>query len=53
MMLRWRFVAESFCDYLSYLVEVKGIGGGLLEGKVMVLIDALHKLYSIFSCIKK
>ena len=43
---------KGFCDYLSYLVEEKGIGGGLLEGKVKVLIDALNKLYGIFSCIK-
>ena len=44
---------KGFCDYLSYLVEEKGIGGGLLEGKVKVLIDVLNKLFGIFSCIKK
>ena len=44
---------KGFCDYLSYLVKEKGIGGGLLEGKVKVLIDVLNKLFGIFSCVKK
>ena len=30
---------EGFCQYLTYLVEEKGIQGGLIEGKVKVLID--------------
>ena len=30
-------------EYLTYLVEERGIGGGLIEGKVNVLIEAINK----------
>jgi len=43
---------EGFCGYLTYLVKEKGIGGGLLKGKVKVLINAINKLNGIFSCKK-
>jgi len=37
---------EGFCQYLTYLVEEKGIQGGLIEGKVKVLIDAINNVYA-------
>ena len=30
-------------EYLTYLVEEKGVDGGLIEGKINVLIDAINK----------
>ena len=30
-------------EYLTYLVEERGIGGGLIKGKVNVLIEAINK----------
>jgi len=37
---------EGFCQYLAYLVEEKEIQGGLVEGKVKVLIDAINNVYA-------
>ena len=37
---------EGFCQYLAYLVEEKEIQGGLIEGKVKVLIDAINNMYA-------
>ena len=36
---------EGFCQYLTYLVEEKEIQGGLIEGKVKVLINAINNMY--------
>ena len=36
---------EGFCQYLTYLVEEKGIEGGLIEGKVKLLINAINNMY--------
>ena len=33
---------KGFCQYLAYLIEEKGIEGGLIEGKVKVLIGAIN-----------
>ena len=37
---------EGFCQYLTYLVKEKGIQGGLIEGKVKVLIDTINNMYA-------
>jgi len=37
---------EGFCQYLTYLVKETGIQGGLIEGKVKVLIDAINNVYA-------
>ena len=34
---------DGFCEYLQYLIAEKGLKGGLIEGKVSVLIDAIGK----------
>ena len=34
---------DGFCEYLEYLIAEKGLKGGLIEGKVSVLIDAIGK----------
>ena len=34
---------DGFCKYLEYLIAEKGLNGGLIEGKVLVLIDAIGK----------
>ena len=34
---------DGFCKYLEYLIAEKGLNGGLIEGKVSVLIDAIGK----------
>jgi len=34
---------NGFCEYLEYLITEKGLKGGLIEGKVSVLIDAIGK----------
>jgi len=39
---------ESFCQYLTYLVEEKGVKGSLLEGKITLLVDAIKDLYGLF-----
>lgn len=44
MVRRGELGVQSFCQYLTYLVEEKEIGGNLLEGKVKVLIDAINNL---------
>ena len=32
---------DGFCNYLEYLIAEKGLKGGLIEGKVSALIDAI------------
>ena len=46
---------KGFCQYLTYLIEEKGIEGGLIEGKVKVLIGAINNMYdlNIFQWINK
>jgi len=34
---------NGFCEYLEYLIAEKGLKGGLIEGKVSVLIDTIGK----------
>jgi hypothetical protein len=46
---------QGFCQYLTYLIEEKGIGGGLIEGKVKVLTRAINSMYALIllQCINK
>ena len=32
---------DRFCEYLEFLIEEKGLNGGLIEGKVSALINAI------------
>ena len=45
---------DGFCEYLEYLIAEKGLKGGLIEGKISVLIDAIWKRWeSCLSSVKK